>query len=356
MFPNAKVYHDGSHYIAIPETTVKKKRKKARRPEEQVAVTITEDGVKPAREISEKEQSDEQKDLQYLVDIGLIDEEEIKEMPANRSIIEQNKPISYMSRTDIFNTVYEENKNLPRMKLRGKLCSALRPYFKDKTETDLFIDVNLMRIRKNVNSRKNRAWRKARLAEFNYFCTFTYDSTKVTEEEFQRKLKRLLANLNYRRQWTYMGVWERGSKTERLHFHALVHVPENQMVGEFTEVKDYNTEKHCMQTQLVNSYFGERFGRTTFEPIEPQELDFSLNYILKYIEKSGEKIVYSRGLFMYFQSDIMDDDVIMKMSNPNPEYKNEKYILFDNFTCMDEGEIIGQVSSETIRKLRHTNK
>ncbi len=213
-----------------------------------------------------------------------------------------------------------------------------------------------MRLRKNVNSRKNRAWRKARLAEFNYFCTFTYDSKKVTEEEFKKKLKRLLANLNYRRQWTYMGVWERGGKTERLHFHALVHVPEGQMVGEFTEIKDYNTEKHCMQTQLVNSYFVERFGRTTFEPIEPQELDFSLNYILKYIEKSGEKIVYSRGLFMYFQSDILDDDVIMKMSNPNPEYKNEKYILFDNFTCIDEGEIIGQVSSETIRKLRHTNK
>ena len=59
---------------------------------------------------------------------------------------------------------------------------------------------------------------------------------------------------------------------------------------------------------------------------------------------------------MYFQSDISDEDVIMKMSNPTPEYRNEKYILFDNFTCIDEGEIIGRVSAETIRKLRHTNK
>ena len=152
-----------------------------------------------------------------------------------------------------------------------------------------------------------------------------------------------------------MGVWERGGKTERLHFHALIHVPDDQMVGEFTEVKDYNTEKHCMQTQLVNSYFGERFGRTTFEPIEPQELDFSLNYILKYIEKTGEKIVYSKGLFMYFQSDISDDDVIMKMSNEHPEQRCDKFILFDNFTCMDDGEIIGTASAETIEKMPHCN-
>lgn len=83
---------------------------------------------------------------------------------------------------------------------------------------------------------------------------------------------------------------------------------------------------------------------------------FVITRILKYIEKTGEKIVYSRGLFMYFQSDILDEDVIMQMSNPNPEHRNEKYILFDNFTCIDEGEIIGPASSETIRKLRHTNK
>ena len=301
-------------------------------------------------------EEDIQKDIDYLIEIGLIDEEEKVEKPADRSIIEQNEPVVHLSRTEIFNKVYEENKHLKRQGLKKKLLSALSPYFKDKTETEYFVDDNLMRIRRNANCRKNRAWKKARLADFNYFCTFTYDDKKVTEDEFKRKLKRLLANLNYRKKWTYMGVWERGGKTDRLHFHALVHVPEGMMVGEFTEVKDYNTEKHCMQTQLINSYFGERFGRTTFEVIVPQELDYSLNYILKYIEKTGEKIVYSRGLYMYFVSDISDDDVIMKMSNPNPEYRNEKYILFDNFTCIDEGEIVGKANKETIRKLRHTNK
>ena len=127
------------------------------------------------------------------------------------------------------------------------------------------------------------------------------------------------------------------------------------MVGELTEVKDYNTEKHCMQTQIVNSYFGERFGRTTFEAIAPFELDVSLNYILKYIEKTGEKIVYSRGLCMYFKSDIMDEDIITEMENEHPEQRPKKYILFDDFTCIDEGEIIGTATAETIEQMPHCN-
>ena len=349
MFPEAKVYHDGSHYIAIPKRTVRKKPKAVHPPEEEVPVTITAEGVKPAKEIIENGQD-------YLTKTGEINESENKEKPAYKSIINKKSLVYRMSRTEIFNMIYEKNKDLKRSVLKNKLVSALCPYFKNRTEAEYFVEASLTRIRRNINGRKNRAWKKARLAEFNYFCTFTYDDKKATEDEFKKRLSKSLSNLSVRKGWRYMGVWERGKKTDRLHFHALVHVPEGMMVGELTEVKDYNTEKHCVQTQLVNSYFGERFGRTTFEVIVQQELDYSLNYILKYIEKTGEKIIYSRGLYMYFVSDILDDDVIMKMSNPNPEYRNEKYILFDNFTCMDEGEIIGRASKETIRKLRRTNK
>ena len=320
-----------------------------------VAVAIIDGKTVPVDEEKLKAQEEAEKDYKYLIDIGLIDDEEYKQKSADRSIIEQKQQIEYVSKKDIFDKTYEENKGLSRLKLRGKLCSALRPFFNSKEETDEFISKNLLRKRHNVNSKKNRAWRKARLANFNYFCTFTYDSKKVDENTFQKKLLKTLQNLSSRRDWRYMGVWERGGKTERLHFHALIHVPDDQMVGEFTEVKDYNTEKHRMQTQLVNSYFGERFGRTTFEPIEPQELDFSLNYILKYIEKTGEKIVYSKGLFMYFQSDIFDSDIIMKMTDEHPECRCDKYILFDNFTCIDDGEIIGEASAETIDKMTHCN-
>ena len=129
--------------------------------------------------------------------------------------------------------------------------------------------------------------------------------------------------------------------------------PKAEWSAAFVEIEDYNTEKHRMLKQTVNTYFGERFGRTTFEAIEPQETEISLNYILKYISKTGERIIYSRGLFSYFISDVMDDDVIMKMSDDHPEYKNDKYILSDEFMCIDEGELIGKVSKETIAKLKH---
>jgi len=32
--------------------------------------------------------------------------------------------------------------------------------------------------------------------------------------------------------------------------------------------------------------------------------------MVKYIEKTGEKIVYSRGLPQFFISDVMDEDIV----------------------------------------------
>ena len=73
-------------------------------------------------------------------------------------------------------------------------------------------------------------------------------------------------------------------------------------------------------------------------------------YIMKYIEKSGEKIVYSRGLPQYFISDIMDEDVICNIG-----LEEKKLLLFDDFTCWDEGCLVGQVSEETIAQMRKSN-
>ena len=71
---------------------------------------------------------------------------------------------------------------------------------------------------------------------------------------------------------------------------------------------------------------------------------------MKYIEKDGEKIVYSKGLPQYFISDVADEDVIC------PYDENElKYVLSDKFTCYDYGEIMGTVSPEVIEKMRKSN-
>ena len=109
-----------------------------------------------------------------------------------------------------------------------------------------------------------------------------------------------------------MGVWERAPKTNRLHFHGLFNIPDGTMPGEIIEVKDYDTKAYKMQTSYQNTYFNERFGRSDFKEINPYEyrLGNAISYLIKYLEKSNEKIVYSKNLPMYFVSDILEEDII----------------------------------------------
>ena len=89
-----------------------------------------------------------------------------------------------------------------------------------------------------------------------------------------------------------------------------------------------------------------------FKEIDEHErkLGNALAYLMKYIEKTGEKIVYSKGLPQYFISDIMDEDVVCKIGQ-----EDQKLLLFDNFKCWDEGCFIGKVSSEVIEQMRKVN-
>ena len=73
-------------------------------------------------------------------------------------------------------------------------------------------------------------------------------------------------------------------------------------------------------------------------------------YIMKYIEKSGEKIIYSKGLPQYFISDILEDDVVCNIG-----LEDRKLLLFDNFSCWRDGEYIGEVSPEVIKQLKTSN-
>lgn len=73
-------------------------------------------------------------------------------------------------------------------------------------------------------------------------------------------------------------------------------------------------------------------------------------YIMKYLEKSGEKIVYSKSLPQYFISDILEDDIACAYND-----EETKYILFDDFSCWDEGVYVGQVSKDVIEQMPKAN-
>lgn len=189
------------------------------------------------------------------------------------------------------------------------------------------------------------------MQEFNYFVTFTYNNALHTEETFKKKLKSTLSHFCSRKNWKYVGVWERSPKKQRLHFHGLFNIPQGTMPGYLIEVNDYSLITHRRQITHQNTYFNEHFGRSDFDAIEDKGmLGKAIAYIMKYLEKTGEKIVYSKGLPQYFISDIMDGDIICPIG-----VEDGKLLLFDDFTCWDEGVKVGKVVAATVKQLRTAN-
>jgi hypothetical protein len=247
-----------------------------------------------------------------------------------------------------FNVAYKNTKAKKRKEKLNELVKVMQPLFKSEEEAAEFIKAEMERIKRNVAVRRTRLARKINLGEWDYFCTFTYDDKKHTEEEFRKKLSDTFKKMRKRYGWEYLGVWERSPDKERLHFHGLFYTP--RMKGELVERKDYSTKNHRMQTTLQNTYFEARFGRNDFSPIDPQTLGQASAYLMKYIEKSGERIVYSKGTATYFISDILEDDVVCTIGQ-----EDRKLLLFDNFSCFNDGVYIGNVSRETIKQMRKTN-
>ena len=77
-------------------------------------------------------------------------------------------------------------------------------------------------------------------------------------------------------------------------------------------------------------FFYEKFGRNDFSVIDEDLLTKNLNYIIKCIEKSGERLIFSKGLPQYFITDVLDEDVICPTG-----VDDRKIVLSDAFTCID---------------------
>ena len=216
-----------------------------------------------------------------------------------------------------------------------------------KVETDEIGAEEKEREKRNRIERRVRLSRKVHLNEWSYFCTFTYDDKLHTEETFRKKLSECLRRLSTRKGWRYIGVWERSPEKQRLHFHGLFYIPKEGMIGELHETTDYNTEDRCRQTILQNSHFKQAFGRNDFKEVCRQELDSCMHYIMKYLGKTGEKLVYSRNVPTYVISDLLDEDVVCKCG-----IEERKLLLVDDFACWDEGEYLGKMSPEVKNKMR----
>lgn len=373
MIPECKIYSDGSSYIAIPHTEGRKgPRRKPFEPlidvvvpnvqTEATAQTI--DNVMPVK----VEQKPQMLTSKEIADMGLVevtDEYLIKLFERNDGTENpvptfacNDKPKHpkgrLMTHKELFEELYKANLDKRTKERKQIVLNGMLPYFKAPETAKAYVDKGFERKRHNVISRRVRLSRKIYLHKhWNYFVTFTYSNELHDEDSFKKQLKYTLWNLTKRKDWQYAGVWERAPITNRLHFHGLFDIPIGAMVGELITVNDWDSKHHCRQETVQNTYFNERFGRSDFELITSREtLGNSMAYILKYIEKTGERIVCSKGLSAYFISDINENDILAQI---NDEDKPPKYLLFDDFTCWDEGLYMGQVSDAVIKQMRKAN-
>lgn len=288
-YKNCKIYSDGGHYIAIPSENFSHGKKPSKSPR--------------------------------------------KEQPHKAE----------------FETAYQASQALPKKERKDFMKEQLKDCFKNEKETNEFIDKQTERKKTNTIKRRVRLFRKVHLQAWNYFVTFTYDNAKHTEETFEKSLRNTLKHLVSRKHWKYIGVFERSPTKGRLHFHGIFYIPE--MIGELIQTTDYDTTAHRKQTTYQNTHFLKRFGRNDFKALMPYDIDRSVRYILKYIEKSGERLCYGGKLPTYIKGHILDDDVLCPYG-----VADRKLLLFDNFTCIDnDGVVMGKASPEVIKNMPKCN-
>lgn len=343
-YGECKVYFDGSHYIAIPHTT-RPSRRRFRPPEEEIEVT----------EQEEPQTTEQEEPINAEESAPSIDDDAPSSPATNETqlkpTVEQKPKTRTMTRKELFEELYQKHLNKPRRMKIEAITKEMLPYFKTEELSRNYVIKNIERKMRNLIARRIRLTRKANLQEFNYFVTLTYDGKLHSEQSFKKKLKTCLRHFVERRGWKYIGVWERSPEKLRLHFHGVFYIPDGTMPGMLLDINDYNFNTHNRQITHQNTYFNERFGRSDFEKIDDVgKMGDALAYIMKYIEKSGERIVYSKGLPQYFISDIMDEDIICHLGD-----EQEKLLLADDFGCWDEGCFVGIVCKAVIAQLRKCN-
>lgn len=340
-YAKAKVYSDGSHYIAIPPTKRKTKPKLIKK-EQEIYIDENRKLVPEAKE----------EQFVIVTEKGrVLEEVEWKDGEWKKVYKKPKNKGTKTTRKKLFESLYREYYTTDKAKLREKLVRGMIGCFKNRQEAEFYVDGNLDRKRRNAICRKTRMVRKINLQKWNWFCTFTYRDELHSEKTFREKLSNCLKLFAYRKGWKYIGVWERSLEKNRLHFHGIFYIPDGTMPGKLEKKSGFSFEKQTRVDISENTYFAERFGRNDFsEVVRREEIGASMAYLIKYIEKSGEKLVYSRKLPTYFVSDVLDDDIVC----PFGMYE-QKFLLFDDFKCFDEGCFIGQVSPEVIEQMPKSN-
>lgn len=90
-----------------------------------------------------------------------------------------------------------------------KTIEILNKELNDKEKRIELVNMVLEKEKRNKAVRMTRLYRKINLKIWNCFFTFTYDDSKLNEENFRKKLLNSLRHFVSRKSWKYIGVFKR---------------------------------------------------------------------------------------------------------------------------------------------------
>ena len=98
-------------------------------------------------------------------------------------------------------------------------------------------------------------------------------------------------------------------------------------IGELVKKREYSTKRGERRTRYGNTFFDEYFGMSDFQEVNPILLKRggTSRYLVKYIMKSGEKALYSRGTPAEICKELSENDEVGSYF----DYVT-KYVLWDD--------------------------
>lgn len=328
-----KVYNDGGAFIGIRKVESNSVPRRKPAPEEPVVVKYDSEAEENAA--------------------ALVHDEDCENIEDSHICANERENVRVTTLTEEFKRYYRQSVGMRWKKRRDYITDNMRLYFDNETDLQYFISHKMRNAYRASRARLNRCKRRVALHGLDWFCTFTYDDKKMTEEEFSKKLLNTLRHFASRKGWKYMGAWERG-ETGRLHFHALLNIPEGTMSGEVEKRREYDPVRKRMVAYNINTFFEKTFGRNTFDKLSSLAMRYSrtAEYIVKYLEKDGGRLICSRGLDTFIETKIDEEDIITAL-HPNEPYDDRKYILFDDFKVWDRnGKCLGAFNRSLMPQLK----
>ena len=147
-FANAKVYFDGSHYIAIPHSTNDSKRRPSP-PEEIITVRQSEEQISLGDKFLEESYSPSKSEIKS--ELNNLSTEVSKSCGSERKKVYVEKKLT---RQELFNELYAKYIDLSKKDRKIKIVEEMLQYFSSRENCESFVDVNFERKQRNLIVRK----------------------------------------------------------------------------------------------------------------------------------------------------------------------------------------------------------